>query len=231
MYSESLLPNGAALWRSRGSAGGAVIPADGCVDFIVRADRVHVAGPSTQRIVTERDGEGGSLGFRIPPGHAHQLFGGGLAEIADTLVPFSDLAHSPVGGRLRDAMLGLGRGDTSAAQLTQVSFDLATNHAAHNEWADAVRHAAGQLASARSAAAALSDSERTFRRRMLGTFGYGYATLTRIERTRRARALLERGSSLSDAATTAGFADQPHLSREFQRLVGMSPGQFAASSA
>ncbi len=66
---------------------------------------------------------------------------------------------------------------------------------------------------------------------MVETFGYGYATLVRIERARRAREMLVRGSPISEAAAIAGFADQPHLSREFRRLVGVSPGQFAASSA
>ncbi|KAM9862243.1 helix-turn-helix domain-containing protein [Leucobacter sp. BZR 635] len=231
MYSESLLPNGAALWRSQGSAGGAVIPADGSVDLIVRDDRVFVAGPSTMRIVSERDGEGGSLGLRIPPGHAAQLFGPALPEIADQLVPFSDLAHDPGAGQLRDAMLRWGRGGTSPTSLAQAASVLAAAHAAHNAWADAVRRAAGGLVPAGSAAEQFGASERSFRRRMLGVFGYGYATLVRIERASRARALLEGGSSLSDAAATAGFSDQPHLSREFQRLVGMSPGQFAASSA
>lgn len=227
MYSESLLPNGAALWRSQGSTGGAVIPADGSVDLILRDSRLFVAGPSTMRIVSDRDGEGGSLGLRIPPGHAAQLFGSVLPEIADQLVPFSDLAHDPGAGQLREAMLGLGRGETSVANLAQAT----SAHTADNAWADAVRRAASGLVPAGSAAEQFGASERSFRRRMLGAFGYGYATLVRIERASRARALLEGGSSLSDAAATAGFSDQPHLSREFQRLVGMSPSQFAASSA
>lgn len=179
MYSETRLPHGSALWRSRGSAGGGPIPADGCVDLILRDGRVSVAGPSTRWITAGGDGAGDSFGFRLPPGRAGHLLGLDLEEIADQLVPLEDLTSQPAG----------------------------------------------------RAAAGYGTSERSFRRRMLSTFGYGYATLVRLERSRRAQALLRRGAPLVAAAAEAGFADQPHLSREFRGLVGVSPGQFAASSA
>ncbi|WP_377325933.1 hypothetical protein ACFJIY_12290 [Pimelobacter simplex] len=43
MYDESPLTHGAALWQSY-DARAAVIPADGCVDLILRGDAVDVAG-------------------------------------------------------------------------------------------------------------------------------------------------------------------------------------------
>ncbi|WP_460942138.1 helix-turn-helix domain-containing protein [Okibacterium endophyticum] len=66
---------------------------------------------------------------------------------------------------------------------------------------------------------------------MLSDFGYGYATLVRIERAASARRLLIRGAKASEAAAAAGFADQAHLTREFRRLVGIAPAQIAGSSA
>ncbi|MGM1018536.1 MAG: helix-turn-helix domain-containing protein [Actinomycetota bacterium] len=94
-----------------------------------------------------------------------------------------------------------------------------------------IRHAARRAASSRAVAAELGESERTLRRRMLSDFGYGYATLVRIERAARARHLLLRGAQTSEAAASAGFADQAHLTREFRRLVGITPAQFTGSSA
>lgn len=66
---------------------------------------------------------------------------------------------------------------------------------------------------------------------MTAVFGYGYTTLVRIERARHARTLLWQGTSIAQTAAAAGYADQPHLSREFRRLVGATPAQFAASLA
>lgn len=227
MYSESRLPQGAALWRSRGSAGGAAIPADGCVDLILRDGRVVVAGPSTRWITSGGDGTGDSFGFRLPPGHAGLLLGLDLDEIADQLVPLDDLAPGARAGRLRAAMQPFAEGPNSTIALSSFAAQAADS----SRWSDAVHRAATAAVPAGEVAAEFAGSERSFRRRMLSSFGYGYATLVRLDRSRRAQALLQQGTPLSTAAANAGFADQSHLSREFLRLVGMSPGQFAASAA
>jgi hypothetical protein len=38
--------------------------------------------------------------------------------------------------------------------------------------------------------------------------------------------LLERGGTLAIAAAKAGFSDQPHMTRSFQRVLSMTPAQF-----
>jgi AraC-like DNA-binding protein len=45
-------------------------------------------------------------------------------------------------------------------------------------------------------------------------------------RVRRARALLDDGMPPAAVAVAVGFADQPHLSRHFRRLVGVAPGRY-----
>jgi AraC-like DNA-binding protein len=47
-------------------------------------------------------------------------------------------------------------------------------------------------------------------------------------RVRRARELLERGASIADVALAVGYADQSHLTHRFKRLLGITPGQYAA---
>ncbi|MFM0061597.1 AraC family transcriptional regulator [Paraburkholderia aspalathi] len=44
-----------------------------------------------------------------------------------------------------------------------------------------------------------------------------------------ARQLIASGAPLADAATTAGFADQSHMTRAFVRLMGMTPANYAAA--
>jgi AraC-like DNA-binding protein len=45
-------------------------------------------------------------------------------------------------------------------------------------------------------------------------------------RLRTARRLLEAGQTIADAASAAGFADQSHMHRHFQRSLGMTPGEY-----
>ena len=52
-----------------------------------------------------------------------------------------------------------------------------------------------------------------------------YAWLAQY-RVGRARALLDRGHGLAQAAALAGFADQAHLTRWFRRVVGVTPGAY-----
>lgn len=47
-------------------------------------------------------------------------------------------------------------------------------------------------------------------------------------RVRRVRTLIARGASLAEAALSAGFADQSHMTRALSRQYGFTPGAFAA---
>ena len=226
VYSEHPLPHGAALWRSVDSAAG-VIAADGCVDLILRDERVLVAGPSTRWIATLADDEHGSLGLRLPPGTAGPLLQAPLGDLADRLLPLEDVVSVSRARHLRQQLIG-----TAAAADAVVGLTAAVVPALDDDaWVARVRGGARDGVAAHRIAADVDQSERTLRRRMRSTFGYGYATLVRIERAARAQGLLRRGSSPAEAAAIAGYADQPHLSREFRRVVGMSPAQFSASVA
>ncbi len=45
-------------------------------------------------------------------------------------------------------------------------------------------------------------------------------------RVRRARLLLDTGTTPAEAAVAVGFTDQPHLNRHFARIVGVPPGAY-----
>jgi AraC-like DNA-binding protein len=71
----------------------------------------------------------------------------------------------------------------------------------------------------------LGLSERQLRRRCIDMLGYGPKTLDRILRFQRFRALSasHRDLGLARLAASAGYADQPHLTRECVRLAGETP--------
>ena len=226
VYTELALPDGSALWRSTGGAGGAV-PADGCVDLILLADEVYVAGPSTRWIAAVADPASGSFGLRLSPGRAHGLLAAALPALTDRLVPLAETAAAGEARRLRERMVRFGNGPHPTAGLVE----LAARATVENPWSRAVQIGARRAISAARIAAEMNETERTFRRRMRERFGYGYATLVRLERARRAQRLLRSDRTRADDAAAAGYADQSHLTREFRRLVGASPAQFASSAA
>ena len=51
-----------------------------------------------------------------------------------------------------------------------------------------------------------------------------------LARVRRAGALLTAGEPLAGAAAESGFYDQSHMTRQFLRLFGMTPGEYRAGS-
>ena len=63
---------------------------------------------------------------------------------------------------------------------------------------------------------------RTFRRRL----GCGMVEYFALARLRQAARAMHAGNSLADAAAVAGFADQSHMTRQFKRAYGVSPGQW-----
>jgi AraC-like DNA-binding protein len=61
-------------------------------------------------------------------------------------------------------------------------------------------------------------------KRAFGITPHNYLISLRIER---ARAQLAEGEPPAAVAAALGFADQPHFSRHFKRVVGVTPGKFA----
>ena len=61
-----------------------------------------------------------------------------------------------------------------------------------------------------------------------GTSPYRFQTMRRLDTVRR---MLVQGSSLSQAAAAAGFADQSHMTRHFTKTFGLTPGRWLRITA
>jgi len=72
----------------------------------------------------------------------------------------------------------------------------------------------------------LGCSRRHLAARFREHVGVPPKTVARILRFRRALALLRAGADLAATAQDCGFADQPHLNREFRALAGATPVTF-----
>lgn len=226
MYAErpSRLVPGAVVWTVDATvADGRVLP-DGCMDLLWSGGRLLVAGPDTTAHATAPVPAGRPVsGVRLPPGTAPVVLGVPADELRDQR---PDLA-AVWGDRVTRAWNDVASDEGPAGQERLLAGLLAERGGRPREVAVAARMvAAGR--SAEDVADALGVTTRTLHRRSLAAFGYGPRTLGRVLRLQRVLGLLDDGLPLAEVAHRAGYADQPHLSREVRALAGVSPAQLAA---
>ncbi|WP_317889965.1 helix-turn-helix domain-containing protein [Terriglobus albidus] len=78
-------------------------------------------------------------------------------------------------------------------------------------------------------ARAVGMSERALERTFLREVGVRPKMLSRLARLEHVCELWDRGHSLTDVAQHAGYADQPHMVRDFRDLTGASPRRLFSS--
>ena len=69
--------------------------------------------------------------------------------------------------------------------------------------------------------------ERTAQSRFVRAVGLSRRKLQLIERARHAARLLRAGAAITDVVFSAGYYDQPHLTRTLRQLIGHTPGEVA----
>jgi AraC-like DNA-binding protein len=198
-----------------------VLP-DGCSDLIwEQGVGGYVAGPDTGP--AGRPSRPGTVfvGVRFRPAAGGQVLGLPLSELLDQRVPLADLR--------RDLAHVLPPTLTPAAATARL-LDVTGGLVAQESPDPAVSAAAALLrdpdARAQDIAERVGLSERHLRRRTQAAAGYGPKTLQRVLRFQRFVRLLDACDQVPDlagAAARAGYADQPHLTRECRALSGHTP--------
>ncbi|MFI0032992.1 helix-turn-helix domain-containing protein [Streptomyces albidoflavus] len=218
---------GAALWTRTTPATPVrpVLP-DGCMDLIWARPpdapgRLLVAGPDTGPHPADAAPGTRYAAVRFAPGTAPALLGVAAHELRDRRTDLADLWPA---ARVRALT-----GHLEAAHAPARALDIwAARHAAGRPAPDPrLLHLVPLLAAGTSvtdAAATLGLGPRRLHQLSRETFGYGPKTLARILRLARARELGATGLSAAEVAHRAGYADQPHLSREVRALTGLTPG-------
>jgi len=187
-----------------------VVP-DGCADIIVTDRGAIAVGLADAAFVHALAGGSWCVGVRLRPGAVRAVLG----------VP---------GLELRNASVALD--DVVGAARARTLIDVVVDEQALP--GDLEPEVTGALTLLRSrsvdeAAGAMGISARHLRRLLLDTTGLGPKDHQRVMRFRAFLASAERGMPLAAAAAEAGYADQPHLTREVRRLSGLTPAALLAS--
>jgi AraC-like DNA-binding protein len=140
--------------------------------------------------------------------------------LADLDEPISDLHGVEIAAAVADCLVALsGRPAPRRATIDTRAVELVRDHLA--------AHAREHTRAATLEEIAGTDRYTIARhfRRAFGTSPDRYRTLRRLAL---ARAGIESGQSLAQAAAEAGFADQSHMTRQFKRTYGLTPARWMA---
>jgi len=217
----------------------AVVP-DGCIDLRWIAGRLSVDGPHRSAVAETLAPDALVVGLRFQPGAAPRWLDLPASELTDRCIALEDIWGSNArqltewAGEARTP-LGIARRLEAAVSRRSSAFN-PTDGEMRRVFAllEGATHAPVPDVATMAARLGLGLGERTLRRRCHEAFGYGPKTLGRILRFQRFLRLAYHGEgavALARCAGEAGYADQAHLSREAQRLSGLSPRTIAAQLA
>lgn len=206
--------------------------------IVIAPDYARFYGVTAGLSTTTLSGNGWAAGLMCAPSAGYLLTGTPMAAFTDRFVDVAEVlgdAGRVLTERVREAMSG----DPSSP---------AAHAAAMAAYGDALRpflpiDDEGELVN-RLVAFVESRSDVTRVAQVCEEFGLSERALQRlvhrrigltpkwlIQRRRlqeAAERLRDRGTSLADVAAVLGYADQPHFSRDFTAVTGMTPGEFAA---
>jgi AraC-like DNA-binding protein len=200
---------------------------DGCIDIVIEVAggrwRAWGYGSTTRPTLLPCEPGRHYLGIRFRPGMARHFIRSRADELTDRqedaqallALPLEPIAECVGEAGLFDAIDRrlASRLTAAAPALTCADRTVRAIQAAHG----AVRLEA--------VATQLGLSPRQLQRQFLQTVGVTAKFFCRIARAERAAALMSREGRdpLADIAADAGYADQSHMTRDFERLRGASP--------
>jgi AraC-like DNA-binding protein len=203
-----------------------IIP-DGCIDVLFTEGELIIAGPDTQGVELPAEENRSFVGVRFRAGVGPAALKVPASTLADRRVLARDVLGNDV-SRLTDELAAAASVREAALRLEMAAAGWLRTGAPDGLITNAVSILRTPRAdyTLTSLADTLGVSERQLRRRFVAAVGYGPKLLERVLRLRRFIAAA-RGKTMGLAALAleAGYADQPHLTRECRELTGITPTQ------
>jgi len=189
--------------------------------------RAVLLGPTAQKASVERATGAEYLGVRFLAGQAPRLADVRSSDLTDGFVEVTQIGGVPIDAiaeRLRALPDLRSRRQALAALVGQAARSLVDDERCRTG-ALLLEARRGQVR-VDALAAELGLHVRTLERRFLDQFGMTPKRMIRLVRLRHVLEALHAGGfgTLADLAHACGYADQPHLIRDFKALTGRLPG-------
>jgi AraC-like DNA-binding protein len=212
-----------------------VLP-DACIDIVLIDDRPPVVvGPWTKSFIAHLAPGSLVVGARFHPGRAGALLSLPVSELLDLSVPLSDISKND----FVDYLSPVAEAPDSARKLRALQ-SAALRCLSRSRPLDRVVGVAiesiAQQPRARIAqiSSMLGMSSRQLQRRFCAAVGYGPKMFQSVLRFQRLLHLADTSGVQRDfaqSASEAGYADQPHMTREVQRFSGTAPSSLLGSAS
>ncbi|MGW0159296.1 helix-turn-helix domain-containing protein [Mycobacterium sp. NPDC003323] len=209
--------------------------------MVVTADYARFYGPASGLAGTPLAGNGWAVGVMFEPAAGSLITGGAVAPWTDTHVELGDLLGArgaALAGQIRSIMAA----DPAAPQAQSAAVDCYTEFLRRYLPVDEQGRTVNDIV------AFIEDNPKISRvSDVCAHFGIGERSLQRLSRHRiglspkwlvRRRRIQDATWRLRTGATTIaavaadlGYADEAHLSHDFRRVTGVTPGAFAARYA
>ena len=143
--------------------------------------------------------------------------------LSDLDEPIDELSSAEIAVAVADGLVSLsGSRERGAAAIDARAVELARDYLA--------AHAREQISA--SVLERIAGTDRfTIARHFRWAFGTSPDRYRTMRRVALARAAIESGQPLAAAASEAGFADQSHMTRQFKRTYGLTPGRWKSVTA
>jgi len=193
--------------------------------------RAHVEGVSTTRRAKTRTAHGEEIGIQFRPVTFQGLLDESMSALTNRVVPLEQV-FGPAGAAWTKQMFAAKGVDEMMALATDF---LSARLQPIRDEVVALRDAVERLASDRSVrrvediAALLGIDTRALQRRFLRYVGVSPKWVIRRYRMLEAAEQLKAAKppALAALADALGYADQAHFARDFKKVIGRTPGEFA----
>lgn len=172
------------------------------------------------------------MGIRFHPGGAFQLFGFDMPGLIGNIYSSDDLDTDINNQQLYDLRDQLNTATSIAARIGLIDDWLLQQAAQQLAHAGPIQHLLPRLPDASDSIETMSAqvnlSRRQLERRFQQEVGLTIVYVKQLQRIKKARQLISLNPErpLVDIAHEAGFYDQAHFNRQFQKINEQTPGQY-----
>lgn len=173
-------------------------------------------------------GQVDKIGIRFQPGGAFQLLGLEMPLIANLEFGVDDLGlhdYKDLGEQLAPMFTSIDRIERINDWFLRKAISINSRRSSVYE---ALQWIQKSRLSIDDVMAHVPMSRRQLERKFRLEVGIAPASLKQLQQIKNARSLITRNpqASLAQVAVDAGFYDQAHFSRQFQKITGQTPGQY-----